>query len=66
MLGDSQHLSCFPPTSPYTHTRTHTHTCSQAKRGGLKDTDAVDLLATLFTAVLERTRLEPQVRALCV
>jgi acetyl-CoA acyltransferase 1 len=31
----------------------------QAKRGGLKDTDAVDLLATVFRAVLERTRINP-------
>ena len=34
---------------------------SQAKRGGLKDTDAIDLLATVFKAVLERTHVEPQV-----
>lgn len=32
---------------------------TKAKRGGLKDTDAVDLLATVFKAVLERTRLPP-------
>jgi len=31
----------------------------QAKRGGLKDTDAVDLLATVFKAVLERTHINP-------
>lgn len=31
----------------------------QAKRGGLKDTDAVDLLATVFKAVLDRTRINP-------
>lgn len=31
----------------------------QAKRGGLKDTDAVDLLSTVFKAVLDRTRLNP-------
>jgi acetyl-CoA acyltransferase 1 len=29
----------------------------QAKHGGLKDTDAVDLLATVVKAVLERTRI---------
>lgn len=34
----------------------------QAKRGGLRDTDAADLLSTLFKAVLERTGVEPQVR----
>ncbi|GFR42599.1 hypothetical protein Agub_g3530 [Astrephomene gubernaculifera] len=33
---------------------------TKAKRGGLKDTDAVDLLATVFKAVLERTRVEPE------
>ncbi|KAG2490550.1 hypothetical protein HYH03_010944 [Edaphochlamys debaryana] len=32
---------------------------TKAKRGGLRDTDAVDLLATVFKAVLERTRVEP-------
>lgn len=38
----------------------HTHFPSlQAKRGGLKDTDAVDLLATVFRAVLERTHINP-------
>lgn len=31
----------------------------QAKRGGLKDTDAVDLLATVFKAVLDRTHINP-------
>lgn len=31
----------------------------QAKRGGLKDTDAVDLLATVFKAVLEQSRINP-------
>lgn len=31
----------------------------QAKRGGLKDTDAVDLLSTVFKAVLDRTRINP-------
>ena len=50
------------------HPHTHTAACtllhallapSQAKRGGLKDTDAVDLLATVFKAVLDRTRLNP-------
>lgn len=34
---------------------------TKAKRGGLKDTDAVDLLATVFKAVLEKTRIEPEV-----
>lgn len=33
---------------------------TKAKRGGLKDTDAVDLLATVFKAILERTRVEPE------
>lgn len=36
-----------------------TQTLPQAKRGGLKDTDAVDLLATVFKAVLERSRINP-------
>lgn len=34
---------------------------TKAKRGGLKDTDAVDLLATVFKGVLERTGVEPGV-----
>ena len=41
----------------------------QARRGGLKDTDAVDLLATVFKGVLEKTQVDPQVRgwgAICV
>ncbi|EFJ53073.1 hypothetical protein VOLCADRAFT_102696 [Volvox carteri f. nagariensis] len=33
---------------------------TKARRGGLKDTDAVDLLATVFKAVLDRTGVEPQ------
>ncbi|PNW70527.1 hypothetical protein CHLRE_17g723650v5 [Chlamydomonas reinhardtii] len=33
---------------------------TKAKRGGLRDTDAADLLSTLFKAVLERTGVEPQ------
>lgn len=32
---------------------------TKAKRGGLKDTDAIDLLATVFKATLERTGVEP-------
>eukprot|EP00197_Chlamydomonas_leiostraca_P010486 CAMPEP_0202865076 /NCGR_PEP_ID=MMETSP1391-20130828/5205_1 /ASSEMBLY_ACC=CAM_ASM_000867 /TAXON_ID=1034604 /ORGANISM="Chlamydomonas leiostraca, Strain SAG 11-49" /LENGTH=455 /DNA_ID=CAMNT_0049544871 /DNA_START=106 /DNA_END=1473 /DNA_ORIENTATION=+ len=32
---------------------------TKAKRGGLKDTDAIDLCATVFKAVLERTGVEP-------
>lgn len=32
---------------------------TKAKRGGLKDTDAVDLLATVFKGVIERTGVEP-------
>jgi hypothetical protein len=39
-------LACFP---------------FQAKRGGLKDTDAIDLMATVFKATLDRTGVEPQV-----
>lgn len=35
------------------------HNLLQAKRGGLKDTDAVDLLSTVFKAVLDRTRINP-------
>lgn len=33
---------------------------TKAKRGGLRDTDAVDLLATVFKAVLDQTRIEPE------
>lgn len=33
---------------------------TKARRGGLKDTDAIDLLATVFKAVLEQTRVEPE------
>lgn len=33
---------------------------TKAKRGGLKDTDAVDLLATVLKAVLEQSRIEPE------
>jgi acetyl-CoA acetyltransferase len=33
--------------------------CMQARRGGLKDTDAVDLLSTVFKAVLTQTGVEP-------
>lgn len=32
----------------------------KAKRGGLKDTDAVDMMATVFKAVLDRTKVEPE------
>eukprot|EP00882_Tetradesmus_deserticola_P002071 GHRQ01002219.1.p1 GENE.GHRQ01002219.1~~GHRQ01002219.1.p1 ORF type:complete len:461 (+),score=229.43 GHRQ01002219.1:155-1537(+) len=32
---------------------------TKAKRGGLKDTDAVDLLATVFKAVLEQSKINP-------
>eukprot|EP00878_Enallax_costatus_P000915 GHUV01001045.1.p1 GENE.GHUV01001045.1~~GHUV01001045.1.p1 ORF type:complete len:493 (+),score=165.48 GHUV01001045.1:98-1480(+) len=32
---------------------------TKAKRGGLKDTDAVDLLATVFKAVLDQTKIDP-------
>lgn len=32
----------------------------QAKRGGLKDTDAVDLMATVFKAVIQQAGVEPQ------
>ncbi|KAF8065777.1 PED1 [Scenedesmus sp. PABB004] len=32
---------------------------TKAKRGGLKDTDAVDLLAAVFKAVLDKTKLNP-------
>lgn len=35
--------------------------CEQAKRGSLRDTDAVDLLAAVFKGVLDQTRVEPQV-----
>jgi acetyl-CoA acyltransferase 1 len=31
----------------------------QAKRGGLKDTDAVDLLGTVFKAVVDQTKINP-------
>ena len=33
----------------------------QAKRGGLKDTDAIDMLTTVLKAVLEQTKVEPEV-----
>lgn len=33
---------------------------TKAKRGGLKDTDAIDLLATVYKAVLDQTKVEPQ------
>ncbi|KXZ51925.1 hypothetical protein GPECTOR_11g51 [Gonium pectorale] len=33
---------------------------TKAIRGGLKDTDAIDLLATVFKAVLQRTGVEPE------
>mmetsp|Transcript_26178 Transcript_26178/g.57193 ORF Transcript_26178/g.57193 Transcript_26178/m.57193 type:complete len:462 (+) Transcript_26178:146-1531(+) len=33
---------------------------TKAKRGGLKDTDAVDLLATVFKGVIEQTRIDPK------
>ncbi|KIY92728.1 acetyl-CoA acyltransferase 1 [Monoraphidium neglectum] len=32
---------------------------TKARRGGLRDTDAVDLLATVYRATLDRTRVEP-------
>jgi len=35
--------------------------CVQAKRGGLRDTDATDLLATVFKAVLTKTAIDPKV-----
>lgn len=34
----------------------------KAKRGGLRNTDATDLLATVFKATLDRTQLDPKVR----
>lgn len=34
---------------------------TKAKRGGLRDTDAIDLLATVFKAVLVKTGIEPGV-----
>eukprot|EP00879_Flechtneria_rotunda_P007670 GHRR01008043.1.p1 GENE.GHRR01008043.1~~GHRR01008043.1.p1 ORF type:complete len:322 (+),score=121.22 GHRR01008043.1:146-1111(+) len=33
---------------------------TKAKRGGLKDTDAVDLLATVFKAVIDKTHINPR------
>eukprot|EP00877_Chromochloris_zofingiensis_P002790 jgi/Chrzof1/12511/Cz06g36270.t1_ATO2B[v5.2] len=33
---------------------------TKAKRGGLKDTDAVDLMATVFKAVIQQAGVEPQ------
>lgn len=33
---------------------------TKAKRGGLKDTDAIDLLATVFKAVIQQSGVEPQ------
>lgn len=34
--------------------------CAQAKRGGLKDTDAVDLLSVVFKALLEKSKVEAE------
>eukprot|EP00967_Tisochrysis_lutea_P105592 scaffold161114_cov18-Tisochrysis_lutea.AAC.1 len=34
---------------------------SQAKRGGLRNTDATDLMATVFKAVLDKTSVDPKV-----
>jgi hypothetical protein len=34
---------------------------AQAKRGGLKDTDAVELLSTVFKAVIDKTGVDPRV-----
>jgi acetyl-CoA acyltransferase 1 len=42
-----------PTPTPNSQPRT------QARRGGLRDTDAVDLLATVYRATLDRTRVEP-------
>lgn len=36
--------------------------CVQAKRGGLKDTDAIDLLTTVFKAVLDQSGVDASVR----
>lgn len=36
----------------------------QAKRGGLANTDAVDMLAAVFKGVLEQTKVEPEVNKL--
>lgn len=33
---------------------------TRAKRGGLKDTDAVDMLAAVFQGVLNQTKIEPE------
>ena len=37
-------------------------TALQAKRGGLKDTLPDDMLAAVFQATLQRTRIDPKVR----
>lgn len=34
---------------------------AQAKRGGLRNTDATDLMATVFKAVLDKTSVDPKV-----
>ena len=38
----------------------------QAKRGGLRDTDAVDLLSAVFKGVLLQTKIDPKVRHGCM
>jgi len=58
----------FPPPPPITHpapphslpSPTLHATQPQARRGGLRDTDAIDLLATVYKATLDRTGVEPQ------
>jgi acetyl-CoA acetyltransferase len=42
-----------------THAAPPPHVRPQARRGGLRDTDAIDLLATVYRATLERTGVEP-------
>ena len=50
-----------PPPPTHTHTNnTHTHTRTpQAKRGGLKDTSADELLVAVFEATLAATGVNP-------
>lgn len=58
-LCSLQQLSHPPLTTSATHYFCNNPRTPQARRGGLRDTDAVDLLSTVYKATLERTGLEP-------
>ncbi len=36
--------------------------CAQAKRGGLHNTDAIDMLDAVFKGIFEQTKVDPKVR----